>query len=210
MLSIDALTNALTNNDAEGDRDEFVFSEGNIAIETPLFTIMFHNIERHGIMVNGARALYLADIMNLPDRLTIRIATEMLEGQITLFGGNAVLDGTAPSFLQAFENGELKAEYMENLTSTQLDTLRFNYARISAYLETIDAIVKERQRLMPLSRRPVQYAWDTQNTKPINDFTAALRYRLQNNQVLKLLAQEREALTRKQQTGAVTIADLVV
>lgn len=155
-------------------------------IETPLFTITFHNYQVGNTIVDGANGLFLGDLFNLCDRIVIRIATAIINAQELIFGVEAVATGTAKSISLCFdEDFKLKPEYASTLDDTKLQKASSYAAEINAYMKTLDALIDSRAALLPMARRGLQFAWNSEKQEPITNLKEALQYRLKTSATKK-------------------------
>jgi hypothetical protein len=187
-MAYDAFADLLENDTIIADAEDVALEEATKEkqIDTPLFTITFHNYQVGNTIVEGANGLFLGDLFNLCDRIVIRIATAIINAQELIFGLEAVATGTAKSISACFhENFTLKEEFHGTLDDTKLQKAAAYAAEIHAYMKTLDALIDSRAVLLPMARRGLQFAWNSEKQEPITNLKEALQYRLKTSSTKK-------------------------
>ena len=179
-MSFDTFAELLANDTIVAAEDiELVESVKEKQLVTPLFTVTFHNMEIAGTIVDGANGLFLGDLFNLADRVVVRVATAIVNAQELLFGLEAVATGSAKSIVECFnEDLTLKPEYCAHLDDAKIKQAVAYAAEIQAYMKTLYALIAERERLIPMARRKLQLAWNSEKQEAVTDLKEALAYRI--------------------------------
>lgn len=185
-MSFEYLSNVL--NDTIHEAEEFVVQESTKekTISTPLFTLTFHNMETGGVLVDGANGLFLGDLFNLCDRLVVRIATATVNIQELLFGLEATATNKTKPIGECFDDQfNLLPKWKEKLTEKQQKTAITLAAEIHAYMVTLSALIKARAQLLPMAKRELQLAWNSEKQQPITNLSEALKYRIMTGNTRK-------------------------